>query len=192
MTNLDNRSNDSQKHLEAMLYLLDDPALDRNVFEARLGSDSQLAEILAETVPMLQTLQSVEFDFQSQFAIRLANSSDSSYRRWQSIFVIAASLMLVGFLGWQTLVSIRSRQSEIASSGAEIVSLNRVVWAWGELKADEPDFQLVRDTGDFENDHSLAMLDPFMERDVPEWLVMATADILEGDIDQSDSKVFIQ
>ena len=185
------KSNDSQMQLEAMLYLLDDPALDRNAFEARLVNDSQLAETLAETVRVFHSLQSVQFSH-LQSVSRLGHSSVYSHRRWQSILVIAASLLLVGFLGWQTLVSIRSRQSEVASSSTENVSLNSVVWAWGELRADEPEAQPVRDTGDFEYDHSLAMLDPFMVRDVPEWLVMATTDILEGDNDQKDAKVLIQ
>ncbi len=178
--------------LEAMLYLLDDPALDRNAFEARLANNSQLAETLAESVCVFHSLQSVQFDSQSQSVGRLAHSSVYSHRRLQSILVIAASLLLVGFLGWQTLVSIRSRQSEVASSSTENVSLTSVVWAWGELRADEPEAQPVRDTGDFEYDHSLAMLDPFMVRDVPEWLVMATTEILEGDNDQRDAKVLIQ
>ena len=191
MANFEPKSNESQMQLEAMLYLLDDPALDRNAFEARLANDSQLAETLAETVRVFHSLQSVQFA-QSQSVGRLAHSSVYSPRRWQSILVIAASLLLVGFLGWQTLVSIRSRQSEVASSSTENVSLNSVVWAWGELRADEPEAQPVRDTGDFEYDHSLAMLDPFMVRDVPEWLVMATTDILEGDNDQKDAKVLIQ
>ena len=191
MANFEPKSNDSQMQLEAMLYLLDDPALDRNAFEARLANDSQLAETLAETARLFHSLQSVQFA-QSQSVARFAHSSVYFHRRWQSILVIAASLLLVGFLGWQTLVSIRSRQSEVASSSTEYVSLNSVVWAWGELRADEPEAQPVRDTGDFEYDHSLTMLDPFMVRDVPEWLVMATADIPEGDNDQKDAKVLIQ
>ncbi|HUP80891.1 MAG TPA: hypothetical protein VM260_20240 [Pirellula sp.] len=186
------KSNHSQMQLEAMLYLLDDPALDRNAFEGRLANDSQLAETLAEAVPVFHSLQSVQFDSQSQSVSCLTHSSLYSHRRWQSILVIAASLLMVGFLGWQTLVSIRSRQSEVASASTENVSLNSVVWAWGELRADEPETQLVRDTGDFEYDHSLAMLDPFTVRDVPEWLVMATTDIHEGDNDQKDAKVLIQ
>ena len=192
MTNLDTQSNNADMHMEAMLYLLDDPALDREAFAARLANDSQLAEILAETVSVFQSLQSVQFNSQSQFVVASAHSAVYSNCRWQSIPVIAASLLLVGFLGWQTLVSNRSRQSEIASSSLENVSLNGVVWAWGELRADEPEAQLHRDVGDFEYDHSLAMLDPFIERDVPEWLVMATTDILEGDNDQYDAKVLIQ
>ena len=106
--------------------------------------------------------------------------------------MIAASLLLVGFLGWQTLNSIRSRNSEVASSGTENVALNRVVLAWGELKADEPESLQHRDSGDFEYVNSLAVLDSFVERDVPEWLVMATTDILAGDDEENVTKVFIQ
>ena len=103
-----------------------------------------------------------------------SDSSDRSVFADSRIFELANS------------VAIRSRQSEIASSSTENISSNSVVWAWGELRADEPEAQPLRDAGDFEYDNSLAMLDPFMERDVPEWLVMATTDILDGDNDQKD------
>ena len=191
MANSDTKSNESQMHLDAMLYLLDDPILDRFAFEVRLANDSKLSEILTETVLVFHSLQSVKFDSQLQSVDRLAHSSDYSNRRWQAFPVIAASLLLVGFLGWQTLNSIRTRHYEIAS-GTENASRNQVVWAWGELRADESESQPLRDAVDFEFDNSLAIHDSFAERDVPEWLVMATTDRLEGDIDPKDVKAFIQ
>ena len=98
----------------------------------------------------------------------------------------------MGFLGWQTLRSIRSRPTAIITSSIETVSLSNVVWAWGELKADDPEAQLHRDAGDSEFENALAMLDPFTDRDIPEWLVLATTDILEDGIDQNDAKVLFQ
>ena len=189
MANVETKSNESQLHLEAMLYLLADPALDRDAFEARLANDPRLGEILAQSVIVFQSLESLEFD--SQTIVRVAHPSSQSYRSWKSLATIAASLLLMGFLGLQTLHSIRSGSTEIAKSSTENVSLSNVVWAWGELKADDPEAQLLRDAGDSEFENALAVLDPFTERDIPEWLVLATTDRLEDGIDQNDAKAII-
>ena len=192
MENVETKFIESQLHLEAMLYLLDDAALDREAFEARLANDPRLGEILAQSVTVFQSLESINFD--SQTIVRATHVSRRAYRSWMSLATIAASLLLVSFLGWQTLHSIRSGSTEIAASSTENGFLINVVWAWGELKADDPDAQLLRDVGDgdgeFEN--TLAMLDPFTEREVPEWLVLATTDVLEDGRDLKDAKAFIQ
>ena len=190
MANVETKSNESQLHLEAMLYLLEDAALDREAFESRLANDPALGEILAQSVTVFQSLESINFD--SQTIVRATHVSSRSYRSWISLATIAASLLLVSFLGWQTLHSIRSGSTEIATSSTENGSLISVVWAWGELKADDPDAQLLRDVGDSEFENALAMLDPFTERDVPEWLVLATTDVLEDAMDHKDAKAFIQ
>ena len=190
MANVETTSNASQLHLEAMLYLLEDPALDREAFEARLANDTQLGEILAQSVIVFQSLESFRFD--SQTIVRIPQGSGHSYRSWISFATIAASLLLMGFLGWQTLRLIRSSPTEIATSSTENVPLLNVVWAWGELKADDPEAQLLRDGGDGEFEHALALLDPFTDREVPEWLVLATTDILEDGNDQKNAKALIQ
>ncbi len=184
MANLETESNESQMHLDAMLYLLDDPALNRVAFEARLANDSQLAEILSETVSVFQSLQSVEFESEKQVVVQVAHASVSSYRKWQSILVIAASLLIFGFIGWQSIQSIRNHSSKIA--------LNNVVWAWGELQTDNSDSQLSRDIGESDFENTIAMLEPSSDIDVPEWLVLATAANVEGIVDQEDGKAFIQ
>jgi hypothetical protein len=51
---------ESKLHLEAMLYVLEDPALDRVAFEARLSEDVRLGEILADAVELFQSMRSVE------------------------------------------------------------------------------------------------------------------------------------
>ena len=94
--------------LDAMLYLLDDPALDRDAFEARLANDVQLAEILAEAVSVFQSLQKVEFELEKQSMARTAHASVYSYHRWQSIPAMAASLLVFGYIGWQTIQSMSS------------------------------------------------------------------------------------
>lgn len=184
MANLKTESNESQMHLEAMLYLLDDPALDRDAFEARLANDTQLAEILAETVSVFQSLQKVEFESEKQSMARTAHASVYSYHRWQSIPVIAASLLIIGFLGWQTIQSMRSHSNAIA--------LNNVVWAWGELQTDNSDSQLNRDVGESDFENTFAMLEPTSDSDVPEWLVLATVANVEGIADLQDGKAIIQ
>ena len=190
MENVETKFIESQLHLEAMLYLLDDAALDREAFEARLANDPRLGEILAQSVTVFQSLESINFD--SQTIVRATHVSRRAYRSWMSLATIAASLLLVSFLGRQTLHSIRSGSTEIAASSTENGSLINVVWAWGELKADDPDAQLLRDVGDGEFENTLAMLDPFTEREVPDWLVLATTDVLEDGMDLKDAKAFIQ
>ena len=106
MANVETKSNESQLHLEAMLYLLADPALDRDAFEAKLANDPRLGEILAQSVTVFQSLESLEFD--SQTIVRVAHPSSQSYRSWISLATIAASLLLMGFLGLQTLAPIKS------------------------------------------------------------------------------------
>lgn len=190
MENVETKLIESQLHLEAMLYLLEDAALDREAFEARLANDPRLGEILSQSVTVFQSLESINFD--SQTIVRATHVSSRAYRSWMALATIAASLLLVSFLGPQTLHSIRSGSTQIATSSTENGSLINLVWAWGELKADDPDAQLLREFGDGEFENALAMLDPFTEREVPEWLVLATTDVLEDGMDHKDAKAFIQ
>lgn len=184
MANLEIESNTSQMHLEAMLYLLDDPALNRDAFESRLANDAQLAEILAESVTVFQSLRKAEFASEKPIVAPMARAYIHSFRLWQSIPVIAASLLIFGFLGWQTIQSMRSHSKEIA--------MNSVVWAWGELQTDNSDSQLSRDIGDSDFENTLAMLEPTGDSEVPEWLVLATAANVEGIADLEDGKALIQ
>jgi len=182
MANLETESNTSQMHLDAMLYLLGDPVLDRDAFEARLANDTQLAEILADAVTVFQSMRKAEFE--KQCVAPTTRASVHSFHHWQSIPVIAASLLIFGFIGWQTIKSMRSHSKKIA--------MNSVVWAWGELQTDNSDFQLSRDLGDSDFEHTLAMLEPTSDSDVPEWLVLATAANVQGTADLEDGKVLIQ
>ena len=184
MANLETESNESQMHLDAMLYLLDDPALDRDAFEAKLANEAQLTEILAEAVTVFQSLRKAEFESERPFVARTTHASVHSYRRWQSIPVIAASVLIFGYIGWQTIQSMRSHSNEIA--------MNSVVWAWGELQTDNSDSQLTRDVGDSDFENTWAMLEPTSDTDVPEWLVLATVANVDGIQDLEDGKALIQ
>ena len=183
--NKDPHSNLTDEHTEAMLYLLEDPALDRGAFEARLADDPQLGEILAQAVSTLYSLQAVNFDSAvvSQASLLRNLSHDGApYRQLQSISVIAASILLAGFLGWQTFFSIRSGSNELG--------LNNVVVAWGDLQSDALDIQ-ARDAVDIDLENALAVTDLSPESDVPEWLVMAASVTLE-DYDSENGKALIQ
>jgi hypothetical protein len=185
MDKQDPHSNLMDEHTEAMLYLLEDPALDRAAFEARLADDPQLGEILAQAVSALYSLQAVHFDsaVASQASlVRNVSPVVAPDRQWQSISVIAASILLAGFLGWQTLFSIRSGSNELG--------LNNVVVAWGDLQSDALDIQ-ARDVVDIDLENTLAVTDLSPESDVPEWLVMAATDTSE-DYDSENGKALIQ
>lgn len=188
-------SNESQLHLDAMLYLLEDPSLDRNAFEARLLEEPKLGEILANSVDAFLKLQATEFD-----SLPVSNCQDirpaSSYSgsRGRLFFpAIAASLFLACSVGWLGLVLIQSISSNNASSVslASSLSLNSVVLAWGDLQADRDDSSLVQEVSHSDLESSLSLADSFVESDVPDWLVLAATDTTDI-INPSDGKVFLQ
>ena len=179
-------TNVTDDHCEAMLYLLEDPSLNRVAFEARLANDPQLGEILAQTVTTFRSLRA--FSFESEVVAQttapgIVSRGVPLYRLWQFASVLAASLLIAVFLGWQTFSSIRSGSNEIGSS--------RIVLAWGDLQFDALDTQGARETGDSEMEKSLTMNDLFGENDVPEWLVMAASDAAES-FDTESEKGLVQ
>ena len=183
--NKDPHSNLTDEHTEAMLYLLEDPTFDGAAFEARLADDPQLGEILAQAVTTFYLLQAVKFDstvVPQTFVTRSGSPFEVSYRQWQAISVIAASILMAGFLGWQSLFSIRSGSNEMG--------LTNVVVAWGDLQSDALDLE-SRDVSDIDLENALAMTDLTPESDVPEWLVMAATDTSEG-FNSDNAKALIQ
>lgn len=183
-------TNMTDEHCQAMLYLLEDPSLDRVAFEARLADDPQLGEILAQAVTTFLSLRAVSFE--SEAVARNSSQVSASgsvargvpqYRSWQFVSVLAASLLIAVFLGWQTLFSIRSGSNENGSS--------RVVLAWGDLQIDALDIQGAHETVDSEMEYSLTRNELFVENDVPEWLVMAATDAAEG-FDTESEKGLVQ
>ncbi len=187
MSNILAKADESQLHLDAMLYLLGDPALDRQAFEERLADDPRLGEILSDAVSVYQLTQSVS-TWRTLQASGLTHPASPILALprgvWRTYTTLAASLLLFGFLGWQTLPWMRSSTTEIAS-------LNSLVWAWGELQADRSDTQFLRDNNGSDFENAIALLDLSVESDVPEWLVLATADRMESH-DLTDGKALIQ
>lgn len=192
-------TNESQMHLDAMLYVLEDPALDREAYEASLEDNSQLAEILADAVAVCQLTQSVtsweKYSIPSAVWATPTASNTHPVRGWRfvgSIWALAASILIAGFLVWQVFNHKYSGSSEIANLNAESLSLDNLVLAWGDMQSDRPSFQQGREQVEIESESSLVMTDPVGERDVPEWIVLATSDMLDGGLETRDGKGLLQ
>ena len=228
--------NESKLFLEAMLYLLDDPALDRVDFESRLADDVRLCEILAESVSIHQALQLIDVNRQPEIdlpalssqrvvdATRASTASHSnsftsnftiSHRFALSLATIAASLLLVSYIGWQALKSTNGlpfqiakfenkRQastviaSESAASNSEASELRSVLLAWGEVKDSDQSEFLIRFTNFSDLEYASSTHESTEDRDVPEWLVLAAAADLEGGagadlrLDDIESRTLVQ
>jgi len=190
MTATEPDANESRMHLEAMLYLLGDPALDRDAFEARLLSEPQLGEILANAVVLFHSLRSSNL---KRLAVRptrvspAASQVKNAFRRGLFVPTVAASLFIACILGWQSFVRIQTGKSNSQISA----SLNRVVLAWGDLQSDTEDSILVPETTVSEFVPALSLADSFAESEVPDWLVLAATNNSDGN-DSGDGKVFLQ
>ncbi len=198
MANKKTEIDESQLHLDAMLYVLEDPTLDRRAFEARLEDNSQLAEILADAVAFCLLTSNVTWDQHSTLLQpAIAPTALITYPvlgwRWVgTLSTLAASFLIVVFLCWQAFQHKNPGSPEFAYTNAETVSLNNVVLAWGDMQSEHSPFQSGRELVDFESESSLAILDSVGERDVPEWLVLATSDTLNHGLELSDGEGLLQ
>jgi len=203
MVNHENTNDNSHLHLDAMLYLLEDPSLDRDAFEARLENDSQLAEILAESVTTFKSLKSLTHHSVQHISATCNHRTKRHNRHpsWSLATSIAASIGFIGLLSWMVFETNRIQPIELASLPQNSVALRNVVCAWSDLQLDSE--STLGSSGDSLNDslngptyseEELALVthEPFSQKDVPEWLVMATAASLENSIDANDSKVLLQ
>ena len=209
MVNHENTNDNSHLHLDAMLYLLEDPSLDRDVFEARLENDSQLAEILSESVTTFQSLESLKsvksFTHHPVQHIPAPcnhrTNQHNTYSSWNLATSIAASIGFSGLLSWMIFKTNRIQPVELASLPQNSVALRNVVSAWSDLQLDsestlgtngDPLNDSLNDPNYSEEELALVTQEPFSQKDVPEWLVMATLASLENSIDANDSKVLLQ
>ncbi len=198
--------NESELHLEAMLYLLNDPTLDRVSFELRLSEDARLGEILADAVTVYQSLKSIDLESLNDSNLLVPSSvtpasaiNPSAGRLWLTLGTVAASFLLIGFLGWQSIypnslrsVSMRnSANANVQISDAivdsDFVSMSSLLSAWGELRTGDRDEHL-RSLSCAESECLIAMSEPFSESDVPEWLVLATSTTFE-DSNAADTQI---
>jgi hypothetical protein len=213
--------NESQRHFEAMLYVLEDPSLDRAAFEARLLDDDRLCEILAEAVELYQLARRSNDD--AFVPVYLDTASMRTYTdrptrsigyevtssSWLGLAVLAGSILMVGYLGWKSFEvfspTSNSVDSEIAMvnqrpprTPASADSFNKVVWAWGEVGTGHHEELLTQCIGQFDSEVALASSDLVGESDVPEWLVMATKaipqeeDEIDSPFEDIDSRTLLQ
>ena len=203
-----------------MLYVLEDPALDRDSFEARLADDVRLGEILAIAVEMLHAMRSTDpeslapvyFDVPTvrTFTESPTGSiaSESVPYSWLGLVSLAASILLVGFLGWKSFQAFApsmvgtergsSANRSLSQTNGDTELFKNVVWAWGEVRNGQHEPLLAQYISMTEGDVALASCDSVCENDVPEWLVLATATILEQGggvdlpLDDLDSRTLIQ
>jgi len=206
MVNHENTNDNSHLHLDAMLYLLEDPSLDRDAFEARLENDSQLAEILAESVITFQSLESLKSftHHPVQHIPAPCNHRTNRHNRhpsWNLATSIAASIGFIGLLSWMVFETNRIQPVELASAPQNATALKSIVSAWSDLRLDsestlgsrvDPLDDSFDNPNYSEEELALVIHEPFSQKDVPEWLVMATLASLENSIDANDSKVLLQ
>lgn len=162
--------NPSQHLLEAMLYVLNDPFLDRDEYEQRLASDPLLGESVAEAVGLLQDIKAVSVSHNKPVVTVAVSSSASAQRTpvafWQWSIAIAASIAMIAYVGWQFFVFERNNHNQLAS----------VVNAWSDLHQldglDNFEDAKLRSVG-FESELMLEA-EEVLDEDVPDWLISAT------------------
>ena len=191
MSQLNNCPEESQMHLESMLYLLNDPALDRSAFESRLEHDPKLAEILANTVDSYQALLCVpswQASATSQFVSPVASKTIHYYRSWQMLGALAASILIVALTAWQLLFSIRQQESVLSANEPELQ--NNIVLAWSDMQSNDGEPMLFREIAihEIENESSLAVSDFSGELEIPDWIVLAASDSISGSLEPTDGK----
>ena len=191
-----NEAYESQLHLDAMLYVLEDPALDRDAFEAQLEDNCQLAEILSNAVAMQQLSRSVSWvDRPTLPALRpsSASISDRVLRMIATFSALAAAVLIAVFIGSTAFQNRNPGSTEFGSN---------VVLAWGDMQSEHLALQLGRDLTEFDLEGNLSVASLTMpnsggtnssvEGDVPEWLVLATSDSLELGFDLREGKGLLQ
>ncbi len=212
----------SQLHFEAMLYVLEDPSLDRAAFEARLLDDDGLGEILVEAVQLFHSMRQSEDDRAAPIYLDVssartdkgcssrATGAEVNSAGWLGLAAFAASILVVGFLGWKSMQvflpsSVKLDNDYAATSpivpqvfGNAEASLKQVVRAWGEVGTGHHEELLTQYVNLTDFEIALASCDSVCESDVPEWLVMATKAIVQQDdgvdlpFENVDSRTLIQ
>ncbi len=193
-----NKQNSSELHLKAVLYLLEDPALDRTAFEEMLAvDDGQLAELLSAAVYDLELLKKSESRFTGLIEVvrepvELAPRSQtyfSSKMAWLS--VVVASCVAVGFVGWQfaqnkppeIVAQMTMQHPDFASDdllvpmdALNVAERSSMVQAWTEFRVvDEAD---AASSNSLISDQDCILClhrDAPSEADVPDWLVHAAS-----------------
>jgi hypothetical protein len=166
-------SNPSTHLLEAMLYVLNDPALDRDEYEQRLANDPVLGESVAEAVGLLQDIKSVSGSHTKPM-VTIAVSSGTQRTPaafWPWSISIAASIALVACLGWRLFFFEQNNHNQLAN-----VQLVNVVNAWSDLQQldglDNAEDAKLRSVG-LESELTPGT-EEVLDEDVPDWLISAS------------------
>jgi hypothetical protein len=207
-----NSNNRSDLYLKAILYLLEDPALDRNAFEEALAEDNgQLAELVSSAAFDLEmiTMAKARLLDQNENAIQpvgLASTAKSdvwSNPAWYT--TVVASCFVVALIGWQFNFSKSHSDSTTTTNtipspafvtdfsldsfdALDVSERTSLVKAWTEFRgADE---LIVTTLSDALVDGPDCVLcshrDATVERDLPDWLVHGASalvvDAIESDV----------
>lgn len=191
-----NPKNHSELYLNAILYVLEDPSLDRNAFEEMLAKDNgQLAELLSSAVNDLEVLSNYKsrlFDQNenaNQSVVLATTSSDvSSKVVWYTSVI--ASCFAMALIGWQFIffkpqssptIATNTNQSPAFETdfsldpfdALDVSSQSSMVQAWTEFRGVEE--RNVSTASDALVDGPDCILcshrDATAERELPDWLV---------------------
>lgn len=166
-------NNPSTHLLEAMLYVLNDPALDRDEYEQRLANDPVLGESVAEAVGLLQDIKAVSGSHAKPMVTIAVSSSAqrTPVAFWFWSISIAASIALIACVGWRFFVFERNNHNQLAN-----VQLANVVNAWSDLQQldglDNAEDAKLRSIG-LESELSPGT-EEVLDEDVPDWLISAS------------------
>ncbi len=191
-----NPKNHSELYLNAILYVLEDPLLDRNAFEAMLAKDNgQLAELLSSAVNDLEVLSNNKSrlfdqnDKANQPVVLATTRSDvSSKVVWYSSVI--AGCFAVALIGWQFIFFKPQPSPTIATNtnqspafvtdfsldpfdALDVSAQTSMLQAWTEFRGVEE--RNVSTSSDALVDGPDCILcshrDATAERELPDWLV---------------------
>ncbi len=161
-------NNPSAHLLEAMLYVLNDPALDRDEYEQRLANDPVLGESVADAVGLLQNIKAVSGSHTKPMVTIAVSSSAQRppVAFWPWSISIAASIALIACVGWRFFVFERNNHNQLAN----------VVNAWSDLQQldglDNAEDAKLKSVG-FDSELSPGT-EEVLDEDVPDWLISAS------------------
>ncbi len=161
-------NNPTTRLLEAMLYVLNDPALDRDEYEQRLANDPVLGESVAEAVGLLQDIKAVSGSHTKPMVTTAisASAQRTPVAFWSWSISIAASIALIACVGWRFFVFEQNAHNQLAN----------VVNAWSDLQQldghDNAEDVKLRSVG-LESELPPGT-EEFLNDDVPDWLISAS------------------
>ena len=170
---------DSDKGLEAMLYVLCDVSIDRDAFEAKLENDPALAEAVAEAVAIVQGLKqaaaisNASMNTQPSFKDSVVRPRQMPFlaKGLVAILSIAAAFCVI-FFRWQRDTIIASAESlpEIAAAWIDLNEANTDLMDVSTSRFEsDGDAQSDTDSAGLGAEHNqLAVTD-----DLPDWMLLA-------------------